>query len=180
MKQLPTTAPPPRRRKIFDASFLILASLALVAGGALWWRDGGGAVWSVLVGNLGFLVLLLPKILAGLFVANAIPLLIPREHVVAALGRESGWRGLVLATLAGALVPGGGVMVFAMATSLTAAGAHLAPIVAFVTSWSLLGLNRTIIWEISFLSLDLVAFRYALCLPMPFLAGLLVKALRLP
>ena len=31
-----------------------------------------------------------------------------------------------------------------------------------------------------FLSLDLVAFRYALCLPMPFLAGLLVKALRLP
>ena len=146
--------------------------MTLAAGIGLFLRDGAWAVWQVVFSNLGFLALLLPKVVAGLFVAAAIPILIPRDWVVRALGRDSGWRGLTLTTIAGAVVPGGPVMIFALSASLLSSGAHLSTLLAFVTSWSLLGLNRTIIWELSFLSADFVALRYLMCLPAPFLVGL--------
>jgi len=140
-------------------------------------RDGLGAVWQIALSNLGFLALLSPKILCGLFVASALPLLIPREHVISLMGRDSGLRGLGLGTLAGMLVPGGPVMTFALAASFLTAGASRGVLIAFITAWSLLGLNRTIIWEMSFLSTEFVALRYLLCLPLPILAGLLARAL---
>jgi hypothetical protein len=54
---------------------------------------------------------------------------------------------------------------------LLAAGADLGAGIALVSGWVLLGLNRTLIWEFSFLPADFVLLRVALSLPVPILLG---------
>lgn len=128
---------------------------------------------------LGFLAILTPKILCGFFVASAVPILVPRELLERWLGAESGVRGLSVATLAGALVPGGPTMIFALAVGFRTAGAGLPTLITFVTAWSLLGINRTVIWEMSFLHVDFVALRMLICMPIPPLVGwVAVRVLR--
>lgn len=159
------------RQKAFDASFLILLGIALCAATAVAFFKGPWRVVEIAASYLGFLVVLTPKILCGFLIAAALPILVPREKLLHWVGQESGVRGYAIATLAGALVPGGPMMIFPLAASLLAAGARVAIVVSFVTAWSLYGLNRTVIWEMSFLHIDFVLLRVAICLPFPFLAG---------
>jgi uncharacterized membrane protein YraQ (UPF0718 family) len=168
-------APPPGRRKTVDSSFLILAALAAMAAGAVAWQSGPLRVLEIAATYLGFLVLLGPKILCGFFVAAAVPILVPREVLVRWIGRGSGLRGLGVASVAGALVPGGPMMIFPLAASFRLVGAGTPTIIAFVTAWSLYGLNRTVIWEMSFLHIDFVLLRVAICLPFPILVGWLAS-----
>ncbi len=166
-------APPLGRQKVFDGSFMILLAIACGAAVAVAWLKGPARVMEIALSYLGFLALLSPKILCGFFIAAAVPILIPREVLTRWVGQESGARGLAVASVAGALVPGGPMMIFPLAATLRLAGASTATIIAFVTAWSLYGLNRTIIWEMSFLHIDFVLMRVAICLPLPFLAGVL-------
>lgn len=159
------------RQKAFDASFMVLLAIALVAAVAVAYLKGPARVLEIAANYLGFLVVLSPKILCGFFVAAALPILIPRDQLLRWVGQESGLRGLVVAATAGALIPGGPMMAFPLAAGLLAAGARLAVVVSFVTAWSLYGLNRTLIWEMSFLHIDFVFLRVLLCLPFPILAG---------
>ena len=61
----------------------------------------------------------------------------PRDVVVKWVGTESGFVGLIVATLAGIIVPGGPITVFPVAAAFLAVGASVGAIVAFVTSWTL-------------------------------------------
>jgi len=171
-------APAEARRKVIDGGFLVLLGATLLAAVLVTLKYGASHMLETSLGALGFLATLLPKIGAGLFVAAAIPLLLPRERVSAWIGSESGTRGIILAATAGALLPGGPAMVFPLAAALLAAGADLGAGLAFITGWSLLSLNRTLIWELSFLDWRLVLLRVGLCLPAPILVGLAVRALR--
>ncbi|MGR3793543.1 permease [Vannielia sp. SX4] len=174
-----STDSPPPRRKIIDGGFIVLLAVTLLAAALVTAKYGGAHALATALGALGFIAVLLPKVGAGLFVAAAIPLLLPREKVSALIGQESGWRGLLLASAAGALLPGGPGMTFPLAAALFAAGADIGATLAFVTGWSLLSLNRTLIWELSFLDWHLVALRIALCLPAPLAVGLAARALTL-
>jgi hypothetical protein len=87
-------------------------------------------------------------------------------------------RGLVVAAACGAALPGGPMMTFPVAAGLAVAGADIGAVIAFISGWSLLGLNRTLIWEFSFLPAELVWTRYLLCLPIPVLLGLAARAIR--
>lgn len=165
------TPPPLGRQSAFDTSFLILLAIATAAGCAVAWLKGPMRVVEIAASYLGFLALLSPKILCGFFIAAAVPILVPREVLTRWIGQDSGARGLAVACLAGALVPGGPMMIFPLAASFILAGAGMGTIVSFVTAWSLFGLNRTVIWEMSFLHIDFVLLRVAICLPLPFLAG---------
>lgn len=169
------TPPPLGRQKAFDASFFILTGIACTAALAVAWAKGPMRVVEIAASYLGFLALLTPKILCGFLIAAAVPILIPRETFERWLGRRSGTRGLLIATAAGALVPGGPSMIFPLAASFRLAGASMATLVTFVTAWSLLGINRTVIWEMSFLHIDFVLLRVLICMPLPVLAGLIVQ-----
>ena len=169
------SAPVFGRQKAFDTSFLVLLVIALGAALGVAYLRGPARVLEIAASYLGFLAVLSPKILCGFFVAAALPILVPREQLLRWVGQESGVRGLAIAALAGALVPGGPMMSFPVAASLLAAGARLGVVVSFVTAWSLYGLNRTLIWEMSFLHIDFVLLRVALCLPFPILAGWLAS-----
>ncbi|MEO0544200.1 MAG: hypothetical protein AAFY99_10325 [Pseudomonadota bacterium] len=159
------------RQSAFDASFLILFSIAVVAAFLVAWFKGPWRVVEIAASYLGFLAILSPKILCGFFIAAAVPILVPREVFTRWLGQESGLRGLGVASLAGAFVPGGPMMIFPLAVGFRAAGASTATLITFVTAWSLYGINRTVIWEMSFLHIDFVLLRVLICLPLPFLVG---------
>ncbi|MBO9465138.1 hypothetical protein J7443_07860 [Tropicibacter sp. R15_0] len=168
-------APPLGRQRAFDTSFVILLVIAIAAATGVAWLHGPGRVVEIMARYLGFLLVLSPKILCGFFVAAAVPILIPREVITRWVGQGSGTRGLAMASLAGALVPGGPMMIFPLAAGFRAAGASTAVLISFVTAWSLYGLNRTVIWEMSFLPIDFVLARVAICLPVPFLLGWLAQ-----
>ncbi|MEM7613519.1 MAG: hypothetical protein AAF245_00640 [Pseudomonadota bacterium] len=163
--------PNPRERKVFDGGFLVLCALTLCAGLGVVLSTGWGRLAEIVLETGGFLLVLSPKILAGIFVAASLPVLVPQHQVVGWIGRESGLRGLLVAATAGVVIPGGPMMIYALAAGFATAGADIGATVAFVTGWSLLSLNRTVIWEMSFLHADIVALRVLLCLPVPILCG---------
>lgn len=175
-----TKAPPPpslRRRKIVDGGFLVLAALTCLAAALVGSRAGFSRLWQISVETFGFIAVLSPKILAGVFIAATLPLILPRDRVAAWIGRESGVRGLILAGLAGAAIPGGPMMTFPLAAGFAVTGADLGAVIAFVSGWNLLSLNRTLIWEFSFLPAELVWVRFLISLPIPVLLGLAARAL---
>ncbi|MGB8623719.1 MAG: permease [Paracoccaceae bacterium] len=169
----PSTGSTPR--KLIDGSLLFITAIAVMAGAAVWWKDGGDRFWQILSQETLFSLELLPKILAGVLTASALPFLLSRDRIQALIGPESGLRGLAIATAAGAIIPGGPSVTYPLTIGLMAAGADLGAGVALVSGWVLLGLNRTLIWELSFLPPEFVALRMALSLPAPILFGFVVR-----
>jgi len=168
--------PKPAKRKIVDGGFAVLCGFTLLAAFGVAWQSGPVRITEILIETFGFVALLGPKILAGVFIAATLPLLLPRDRVAGWIGRNSGARGLILAAIAGALIPGGPMMTYPLAAGFAAAGADIGAVVAFVTGWSLLSLNRTLIWELSFLPADLVGLRCLISLPFPVICGLAARA----
>ncbi|MEO0991127.1 MAG: hypothetical protein AAFX00_09295 [Pseudomonadota bacterium] len=176
MKNTSEGPPEVHHRKIVDPGFLILCAVTALAAVGVVWKSGAGRAWEILIESLGFIAILAPKICAGAVIAATLPLLIPKEKIAFWIGRESGIRGLAIATLAGAATPGGPMMIFSLATGFAVAGADIGATIAFVNAWSLLSLNRTLIWELSFLPADLVWVRFFITLPFPILCGLIARA----
>ena len=127
---------------------------------------------AVRAGWWDFLVLL-PRLTVGVIGAGFLAAMLPEEMVATWLGPESGFIGIAVATFAGSLTPGGPVVGFAIGTGALAAGAGAPQVVAYVTSWALLAIQRVILWETPMLSGRFVAIRLAVSLPLPFLAAAL-------
>ncbi len=159
------------RRKIFDLSSLIVLALALVGAWVVWKHEGWDGVKATFFGDLDLFIGILPKVLAGCLVGAFIRILLPRDVIVRWLGGDSGLTGLVIATGAGFILPGGPFTVYPLAASLYLTGAGIGPVTAFVTSWTTLGIYRAVIWEIPFFGLDFVWLRMLTSLPLPFMAG---------
>jgi uncharacterized membrane protein YraQ (UPF0718 family) len=64
---------------------------------------------------------------------------------------------------------------FPIVASLFKVGVGIGPLVSYLTAWSLLGLQRIIMWEIPFLGPKVVAVRFAVSFFFPFLAGLVLR-----
>jgi len=164
-------------RRFVDAGLVILTALAATSATALWLTEGAERVAGV-AGESGFLLLrVVPKVVAGVLIAAALPALLPTERVRGWIGPDRGVAGLLLASGVGALAPGGPSLAIPLALGLVAAGADRGAAAAFLTGWMVLGVSRTVVWELSFLAPDLVGLRLLLSLPAPVLVGLAVRAL---
>ncbi|SMX34384.1 permease [Actibacterium lipolyticum] len=173
-----TESPPPGSstpRKLIDGSLIFITLIAVIAGVAVWIQKGSARFWEIFAHETWFTIALTPKILAGVFIASSLPFLISRERIQALIGPDSGLRGLAIATLAGVIIPGGPSVTFPLTIGLMTAGADLGAGVALVSGWVLIGLNRTLIWELSFLPPEVVALRVALSLPAPIIMGWAVR-----
>ena len=62
-----------------------------------------------------------------------------------------------------------------MASAFLLIGADVGAIVAFMTSWMLLGFNRALVWELPFFGGDFIIWRSLVALPLPIVAGLLAR-----
>jgi len=180
---LSSEAPIQRRpRKPFDWSTAFIATVVIGAAIVIYWRDGQQRFVDILTGDVLLFVDILPKVLAACLIASFVAVLMPREAVVRWVGAESGWTGLLIATLAGVVCPGGPITIFPIASAFLAIGADVGAAIAFITAWTLLGYARVLVWELPFFGADFVVWRLIAALPLPIVAGalarLVAKALR--
>jgi uncharacterized membrane protein YraQ (UPF0718 family) len=102
--------------------------------------------------------------------------LAPREVIERWLGVGSGWRGILLACLAGALIPGGPYVYYPIAGGLLKSGASLGVLVAFVTAKNLWSVSR-LPYEFALLGPNLTLLRFALTFIFPPLIGFVAETL---
>ncbi|HXG39497.1 MAG TPA: permease [Candidatus Limnocylindrales bacterium] len=119
----------------------------------------------------------LPQVSLGFVLAGLIAVVVPSDLIGAWIGEESGLRGVIVATLAGMLTPGGPFLQFPLVASLARGGAGVGPIAAYLTAWSLLGLNRAIVWELPLLGGTFALARYTVSILAPILVGLSMPVL---
>jgi uncharacterized membrane protein YraQ (UPF0718 family) len=87
-------------------------------------------------------VQILPLLIFAFIVAGMVQVLVPRELLSKWVGAESGMRGILIGTVAGALAPGGPYVSLPVAAGLLQAGASVGTTVAFLTGWSLWAVSR--------------------------------------
>lgn len=161
--------------RTFDRSFWMFLVLAFGAAGACWAVKGPEIFQAALHDDLGLMVTVFPRVLLALMVAGLVQAILPRDKVAYWVGEESGIRGIMIATVAGALTPGGPMTSFPFVVALYMAGADRGSLVAYLTSWELLGFQRFMVWEVPMLGVDFALMRGLANLPLPILAGLAAR-----
>jgi len=125
--------------------------------------------------GLDLFLTILPVLVLAMVVAGMMPKVLPREAMSRWLGEESGLFGMLIATAAGALTPGGPFIQFPLVAGLIKAGAGVAQMMAYITAWSILGLNRFLIFEVPILGWKLALSRMAAGLVFPIIVGYLTR-----
>jgi uncharacterized membrane protein YraQ (UPF0718 family) len=166
-----------RTRKPFDWSTAAIAAVVTAAAAFVYVRDGQARFLEILAIDFSLFLEIQPKVLAACLIAALVAVLLPRELVARRLGNESGFFALVIATVAGVVLPGGPITIFPIASAFVAAGADVGVAIAFITSWTLLGYSRALVWELPIFGVDFVIWRSIAAIPLPIVAGLIARLL---
>ena len=149
---------------------IVLWTIVLALGLAVIIRRQPMFAQSLRNGAYDFLTLL-PRIAIGMIGSGFIAEMLPSQLIPAWLGPDTGVAGLMFATVAGALTPGGPVVGFAIATAALKSGAGAPQIIAYSIAWALFALPRVLVFEIPMMPARVVWLRVAVSLPLPFLAA---------
>ena len=123
---------------------------------------------------------LLPRIAIGVVGSGFVAEVLPKELIGPWLGPESGMTGVLLATLGGALTPGGPVVGFSIGAAALKSGAGAPQVIAYSTAWALYAIHRLMIWEVPMMPPRMVWLRAAVSLPLPFIAAAAAMLLAKP
>ena len=123
---------------------------------------------------------LLPRIGAGVVGSGFIAEVLPKALVASWIGPGSGFIGVLIATLGGALTPGGPVVGFSIGAAALKGGAGAPQVIAYSTAWALYAIHRLVIWEVPMMPPRLVWLRAAVSVPLPFIAAAIAMALARP
>jgi len=159
-----------------DTPFLLFTALALGAGTISYFR-GQTTFGKGLDACSAMLWEVLPRMGAAFLVAGFCQVLLPKDFIMKWIGERSGFRGIFIATLAGVLTPGGPLISFPLIAALYKLGADYGALVAFLTSWELMGFMRTVVWEIPMMGLKFVLLRFLVSMAFPLMAGLIARKL---
>ena len=170
-------APVRRKRRALDWPTALLITIVLSAAGYVFWRDGAARFLEVIWSDADLFALMLPNVLAGCLIAALITVLLPRDTIVRWVGKDAGLKGILIAAGAGIIVPGGPFTIYPIAAAVIGMGADAAAVVTLITSWTTIGLSRSLVWELPFLGFDFVLWRWLAALPLAVLAGLIVRAI---
>lgn len=160
-----------KKKLLIDPSLIAFTALAFITG-ALCYGKGEGMFLKGLDDALAMMRHVLPKVAGAILMAGFVQVLLPGELVVKWIGRKSGFRGIMIACLAGSLTPGGPMISFPMVSVLYRMGANISAVIAYLTSWELLGVQRIIIWDMPIMGAQFMLLRVAASLLLPVLAGL--------
>src|SRR5262245_53732298 len=160
-------------RPAVDLSTLVLFVVAIALAVIAYVRDPA-LPWIGARTGATFLWFVLPRLIPALLIAGLLQVLVPQEVVSRHFGREGGFRAILLGTAAGVVTPGGPMVSVPFMVALANSGAALPPLVAYMTSWSLFGMQRIIAWEAPLMGWRFVLVRVIPSLAFPVLAGWLV------
>ena len=151
-------------------STLSMAFLALVLLGIGYWQGEKH------IQGLHFALKLFFKIAPLLFfafvIAGMLNVLIPKEWVARSVGSDSGMKGVIIGTLLGTVAPAPPYVSMPIVASLLSAGASAGTMVAFMSSWALLSVNR-LAMEIGFLGWKFTGLRIACSFFVPLITGMI-------
>jgi hypothetical protein len=116
-------------------------------------------------------VRLLPRIGIGVVGSGYIAEVLPKALIAPWLGPESGFIGVIIATIGGALTPGGPVVGFSIGAAALKSGAGAPQVIAYSTAWALYAIHRLVMWEVPMMPARIVWLRAAVSLPLPFIAA---------
>lgn len=142
---------------------------------AIGYFKGGGEHVTGLKTAVGMTWQIIPLLVFAFIIAGMVQVLIPRELLNQWVGAESGFRGIIVGSIAGGLSPGGPYVSLPIAAGFLQAGAGVGTMVAYLTGWSLYAVGR-LPMEVGILGWKLTVARLLSTLIFPPLAGLIANA----
>lgn len=118
---------------------LILYSVALVALGISFQKSRANTKMALKKAWKSF-ENILPQILAILLVIGMMLSILTTEQITMLLGGESGWRGVMIASVVGSITLIPGFVAFPLAAALVTAGAGYMQIAAFISTLMMVGI----------------------------------------
>jgi uncharacterized membrane protein YraQ (UPF0718 family) len=153
-----------------DTSTIVMMMAAAVMLAAVYYKSPSAA--SAGLNATGSLILeITPRMIAAFTLAGLFQAIVPQEVIVRWMGHGSGLKGIIIGMSLGGVTPGGPMTHFPVIASLYKLGVGIGPLIAYLTAWSLFGLQRVIMWEIPFLGPRVVAVRISVSFLFPLLAG---------
>lgn len=148
---------------------IILVGLA--CGGMIlaWRRHDGSARRSVEIGWSTF-KRTLPLLIVAFIIVGYVSALEPQALVRTWIGPDSGFRGVLIGSIAGMLLPGGPYVVFPLIGTLYSTGAGMGPTLSMITSWAALAL-LSVSFELPFLGWRFTLVRLGIGFVVPILVG---------
>lgn len=131
-----------RVRDRVDITLVVLAVVVGLLAFVAWQQEGWALARAGAWRGVKELLNVAPLLFVAFLVAGLTQVLVTEEVVRRWLGTESGWRGILLAALGGALMPGGPYVYYPIAAVLLRSGAGVGSLVAFVTAKNLWSLSR--------------------------------------
>ena len=164
------------RKPTFDWTTIALTGVALLLAAVAWSQGGSPLVFGGLLNSGQTLLSVTPLLIAAFVVAGLVQVMISQEMIDRWLGSGSGWRGIMLACLGGALIPGGPYVYYPIAGALLQSGAGLGVLVSFITAKNLWSVSR-LPYEFAILGTQLTLIRFIITLIVPPILGLVSEAL---
>lgn len=159
-----------------DATLWILVGMVVTAILVALWRGR----WPLLYSGLRQAVLTLRsmwcRLILGFSLGGLIQVVIPSPVIAEWLGPASGMKGILIGSYAGVIMTGGPYVTLPIVASIYAAGAGPGPVIALLASMNLLSLPGLLTWAIPFLGAKLALTRWAVCLFVPPVIGLIGSA----
>ncbi|MEK9685011.1 MAG: hypothetical protein VW226_10715 [Rhodospirillaceae bacterium] len=141
------------------------------------WRRGDATLKKGARVGWGYFLMMAPRMCLALSMAAFAAELLPGELISQWLGHESGFKGIIIASFAGILLPAGGVVAFPLALAMYKIGVGIPQLTAFLTTWEIFAIHRILAWEIPFLGHRFVFLRTASSFYLPPLAGVLAAVI---
>ncbi|MDP2729409.1 MAG: permease [Dehalococcoidales bacterium] len=150
---------------------IIMAVLAIALTLIAYFKGGGEHILGLK--SAGILLLqIIPLLLFAFIIAGMIQFILPTEIISRWVGAESGFKGIMIGTVVGSLMPGGPFVSLPMAAGLLRVGAGLGTMVALLTSWSLWAIVR-LPMEVGIMGWKFTLIRLASTFFFPPIAGLI-------
>ena len=159
-----------------DKTPIILLAVLIILIGYTGIQIGWQAVPQGFLSGGKILLQVVPLLIAAFLVAGMTQVLVTKEFVTKWLGSQTGWKGIGLACLAGAIIPGGPYVYYPVTAVMLHNGAGLGVLVAFIAAKNLWSVSR-LPYEIALIGLEFTMTRFLITLIFPPLVGILSEAL---
>ena len=125
-----------------DKTPIILLAVLIILIGYTGIQIGWQAVPQGFLSGGKILLQVVPLLIAAFLVAGMTQVLVTKEFVTKWLGSQTGWKGIGLACLAGAIIPGGPYVYYPVTAVMLHNGAGLGVLVAFIAAKNLWSVSR--------------------------------------
>ena len=156
---------------------VIMGAIASIGAIAVWQIHGPERFRHALDHAFELFLFIMPSLITGMLLAASLRQLVAPGAMAKWMGADSGWMGLIIATIAGMATPGGPMAAFPLVLVLAAAGADRGTLIAFVSAWTINGFQRVLVYEVPLLGIEFALLRLIVSLPFPIFMGWIARRL---